>query len=372
MHNKDPPSSGWQYRVPLAHRVSGQSNQEVAMNPVGKKVLELFASWSFARFETENPGADASVEEREEFDAKVKDALTEEYRKAQRMVREVSEDSEGKELQVTVKAGLAELQSFRTHPAFARTEACGSCSKSARLRGARALKWCPCPSSMQLFIDKALGTFRTKDDRRMLMLTLLQLRETVDHYNFYGNGKPRLKELVADRREREPMREATTIVREDWKDDNVLRYSETVDVATTDTTSRLNADLQSWDRPSAPSKRTQRLAFCGACADQGNNPWFWVARKRVNGEYERGPFALTAHCPVCKALEVTPTLPPRTNVQWVVRKVRRHGAVTVEYHLFYRSRGRWVNGTTHEVCSTDLDNRLQLRWKQVKPLRVKA
>lgn len=342
------------------------------MNAIGKKVLELFVSWSFRTFETENPGADASVEEQVEFEGKVKDALTEEYRKAQRMVRQVSLDSEGKELRTTVKAGLAELQSFRTHPAFARTEACASCSKSAKLRGTRTLKWCRCPSDMQRFIDKALTTFRTRDDRRMLMLTLLQLREAVDHYNFYGNGKPKPKELVADRREREPMREAVKIVREEWKDDKVLRYSETVDVAATDSTSRLNADLQSWDRPAAPSKRTQRLAFCGNCASQGNNPWFWVARKRVNGQYERGPFALTAHCPVCKALEVKPDLPPRTNIQWVARKVRRHGAWVVEYRMFYRDRGRWVNGSTQEVCSTDLNDRLQRRWKMIKPLRINA
>jgi hypothetical protein len=342
------------------------------MNAIGKKVLELFTSWTLLRFEQENPGSEATAEDRAEFDSKVKDALTEEYRNAQRLVRKTRLDSEGKELKYTIRQGLAELQGYRTHPAFTRVDACASCTKSAQLRGARVPRWCRCASPMQKFIDRASETFSTKDDRRMLMLTLLQLREAVEHYKFYGNGRPAPKELVADRRERDPMRERVKITREDWKDDNTLRYRDVVEISTTDSTSRLNADLQSWDRPSAPSKRTQRLAFCGACGTNGKDPWFWVARKRVNGEYERGPFALTAYCPVCKALEVKPDLPPRTNIQWVVRKIKRHRTLVVEYRMFYRNRGRWVHGDTHEVCCTHLNALLQSRWSSIKPLRIKA
>jgi hypothetical protein len=339
------------------------------MHVISKKALELFASWTFRQFEHDNPGADATPEESAEFGAKVHEAFTTEFRKTQLPAQVERTNTDGSKLRVRIKAGLEELLRYRTHPAFARVEACANCTKSAQVRGARVPKWCRCPSDMQRFIDKALTTFATKEDRRMLMYLLLILRESVEHYNFYGNGKPRPKELVADRREREPMRDKITAVREEWRDDNNLRYREVTEIQPTDSTSRLYDDLRVWDRPNAPSQKTQRLAFCGMCGDLGNNPWFWVARKRVDGRYERGPFALTAHCPVCKSLEVKPDLPPRTNIQSVGRKVRRHGKELVEYTLFYRSGGHWVNARTHEVCSTDLSNRLQQRWRKIKPLK---
>lgn len=343
------------------------------MNPIGKKVLELFSSWSFRDFEADSPGAYASAEEVAEFDAKVRNALTAEYRSVMRPVRDVRTNGEGLEVKVTVRAGLLELRKLRSHPAFRRTYTCASCTKSATDRGYKAPRWCRCPSDMQRFIDKALATFSTKDDRRMLMLTLLQLRESVEHYYFYGDGRPAPKEQLSDPREREPMREAITITRERWKDDKSFEGSSVVEIKGTDSTSRLNTDLQAWDRPNAPSKQTQRLAFCGACATLGSsNPWFWVPRKRVDGQYERGPFALTAHCPVCTALETKPDLPPRTNIQWVVRRKWRHGVRVAEVTMFYRLRGRWVNGTTHELCSTELNDRMQQRWRMLKPLRVNA
>ena len=45
-----------------------------------------------------------------------------------------------------------------------------------------------------------------------------------------------------------------------------------------------------------------------------------------------------------------------------VEKFRRHLVQGIEYHTFYRERGRWVSAKTHEVCSTLLGQRLQQRW----------
>lgn len=339
------------------------------MHAIGKKVLELFEFWAWRTIDEVKAAMAESESGDDELQTRIKDELTKEYRNAMRKVSVVITDKAGIEHKVVMTAGLAELRRYRTHPAFRRTDACATCTK----RSSRALKFCKCPSPMQLHIDKCLDTFSKRDDRRMLMLTLLQLREVVEHYNFYGDGKPKPKELMADPREREPLRAPIKLVKEVWKDDNTLLKSETTEMAGTDSTGRLYADLQGWDRPSAPSKRTQRLAYCGHCESMGNNPWFWVARKRVNGQYERSPFALTAYCPVCKSLEVKPEpRPPRTDIQFVARKVRRNGKAFVEFHTFYRNRGVWVNLRNDEVTHTELNHKLQLRWRSIRPLRINA
>lgn len=362
------------------------------MHAIGKKVLELFEFWAWKKLdeikvamaETETSGL--------EFQARVRKELAVEYRKAvMERLRRFTDDA-GIEHHVVEPAGLVELRNLRKHPAFRRTYACATCIK----RSGRALKWCKCPSPMQTYIDRECDEFAkdyrtlldtsasTEDvqklvlqkvlpNKRLLMLRLLQLREVVEHYNFYGDGTPKPKELMADPREREPLRAPIKLVKEVWKDDNTLLKSETTEMAGTDSTSRLYVDLQGWDRPSAPSKRTQRLAYCGHCESMGNNPWFWVARKRVNGQYERSPFALTAHCPVCKSLEVKPEpRPPRTDIQFVARKVRRNGKAFFEFHTFYRNRGVWVNLRNDEVTHTELNHKLQLRWRSIRPLRINA
>lgn len=330
------------------------------MHAIGKKVLELFESWAW-RTVDEIKAAMAETSDDEAIKLRIKEELTKEYRKLSKTVSTVNPKTEHT---VQMMAGLVELQRFRTHPAFNRIEACATCVKRSR----RALKWCSCPSPMQLFIDKAFATFSQNGDKRMLMLTLLQLREAVEHFYFYGSGKPAPKLKLEDPREREALRESIKITKEDWKNDKVLRSTEVFEMAGTDSTSRLYLDLQGWDRPSAPAKKTTRMAFCGHCAENGGQAWFQVARRRINGEYERAPFALTAKCPVCSNLETKPAdKAPRTDIQFVARTARRKGKVTTQYFTFYRSRGWWVRLDTQEVASTELNRKLQLRWLPVKP-----
>lgn len=327
------------------------------------KLNDLFRLWAEQKLAEAKPELDyATPAEVFDFNAHVRKAMASELRNVRKFVTVKRKDKELGELYtVTVRAGMQELYKLRYHPAFRRTMACTRCVTRAKEAGKTAPLACRHWTPMQRFINRAYDGLLMKPDTRKLMYVLLVLREAVEHYLFYGFN-PKAEEQVLDKREREPQRQGFTIEREVWGDDDTRTSVEYVEVKPTDSTSRLYADLQSWDRPNSFSKKTQRLAFCGACGTKGDNPWFWVARKRVDGGYERAPFALTHFCPRCKALETEPDLAPRTAIQCVPKKFRRHGVVGIELRLFYRARGRWVDSRTQEVCSTHLSQRLQLRW----------
>jgi hypothetical protein len=328
-----------------------------------RKLNDLFRLWAEQKLsEAPKEVSYATPEEVQDFNAHVRHAMAQELVSVRKFIRVQRKDKDLGELYtVRVRAGMQELYKLRYHPAFRRITACAGCVARAKEAEKPAPLSCRHRTPLQKFINRTYESLLMKPDTRKLMYVLLVLREAVEHYLFYGFN-PLVEEPVLDKREREPQRHGFTLEREVWADDDTRTSVEYVEVKPSDSTSRLHADLQSWDRPSSFSKNSQRLAFCGACGEKGDNPWFWVARKRVDGGYERAPFALTHFCPRCKALETTPTLAPRTAFQFVPRKFRRHGVKGIEYHLFYRSRGRWVSGATHEVCSTQLSQRLQLRW----------
>lgn len=331
-----------------------------------RKLRDLFRMWAEQKLEDAKPELEYSTpDEVEDFNARVRQAMANELRDVRKYVTVQRKDKELGELYaVTVRKGMQELYKLRYHPAFRRTAPCARCVARAAKADRPVPLACRHWTSMQRFINKTYDALTMKPSTRKLMYVLLVLREAVEHYFFYGFN-PRIEEPVLDKREREPQRQSFMLERETWADDETLARVEYVEIKPTDSTTRLQSDLQGWDRPSSFSKKTQRLAFCGSCATKGDNPWFWVPRRRVDGGYERAPFALTHFCPSCKTLETAPDLAPRTPIQILSRKYRRHGKVGYELRMFYRHRQQWVDARTHEVCCTHMSRRLQLRWLEL-------
>ena len=344
------------------------------------KLMDLFRAWAENVVAELKPDARyATVEELSTFDAAVRKTMAAEFRAVRKFVnakrpskelrtvevvtpREVLEIKVPTDVVVRTRAGMQELHKLRWHRAFRRIAACAQCVSDAKKYKRKEPLMCRHHTPMQDFIFRMYDVLSKKPDTRKLMYVLLVLREAVEHHFFYGFN-PVTERKFTDTRKRAESRESFSIEKLVWKDDTTLESTEYTEVMPTDSTSRLYADLQSWDRPSSFSKKTQRLAFCGTCAERGDSPWFWTPRKRINGEYEKAPFALTAVCRRCGQVEVQPDLPPRTPVQFVPRKYRRHGIVGYTINVLYRSRGRWVAAATHEACCVMLSNRLQQRWR---------
>lgn len=236
--------------------------------------------------------------------------------------------------------GLRELRGYVRHPAFR-----GRCDVHATRIG------CSCPSKGQRWLSKVILGFLHQHDGFALTVAVLECRQYVRHYYDFSGRKP--ETARHENGDRRMLRASDLIdyVRKTWApgrdEQGRFTYHDTLEVVRgvqRASVSDREFELQGWDRPTSLPTKTTRMAFCGVCADnpkQYGSPWFRVRRRRLKTGYEQAPFALTAHCPVCKALEQEPR--PRTSTPIYIA-VQRAGELT-RTCVFALQRGHWYAQT---------------------------
>lgn len=250
------------------------------------------------------------------------------------------------------QTGIAELRGYFKHPAFN-----GRCEKHARQIG------CSCPSRGRKWLAQVITGCIRQHDGFALAIAVLECRQIVRHYYDFSGRKPDASQHENGDRRQARVNDLIHYVQRTWTpgrdEQGRFTHHDTLEVKQTTRTSRtsrlLMMDLQGWDRPTSLPTKSTRLAFCGVCADapkRKGSPWFRVRRRRLKTGYEQAPFARTAHCPRCGALEETPR--PRTSTEIYIA-TQRFGPVT-RLTVFGKTRGLW-----HTMSEAYYEHGVQVR-----------